>query len=141
MQLKDALDHCGTCEGFRKIFEGRVKTEIDLFWGSDSVSIDGYEGSVSTLFIARQILQKFHSVKEEEAKDALALSELIKDKVFIPLRNRMLEADQDTCNLATIAYQIRNCAQNCWTPADPKFTAGYHVLNHSMCLMLLDKSL
>lgn len=141
MRLQEAINKSVNCQGFCEIFEKRVKTELDLFWGLDSVSVEGYEGSVSTHFIAQQILGKFHLIKEEEEKSALALSEFLTNKVFIPLRDRLMESDRASCGLSTLTYKIRNCSQMCWVPSDRRLTAGYGVLNHSMCVMFLNKSI
>lgn len=141
MRLSEAISKSESCQNFCKIFENRVNTQIDLFWGLDSVSVEGYEGSVTTYFIARQILDKFHLIKEKEEKAALSLFGLMTNKVFIPLRDRIIECDRVSCYLSTLFYKIRNCSQICWVPSDPKLTGGYAVLNHSMCVMLLNKSL
>lgn len=141
MRLENAILQSRTCQEFCDILDRRVNVQIDSLWGVDTVAIDGYEGTVSTDLIAEQITKKFgHSVKENEEEAGLRLADLLKEKVFIPLRERVKELDVSNC-IASLAYKIRNSARLGFTPTDRNLTEGYLVLKHSMCVMYLDKSL
>ena len=140
MMLEAVMNQSQTCEEFCSIFNPKVSVQIDAFWGVDSVSIEGYQGTVTTDFIASQIMKKFgREIKEDQEESALKLAELLKGKVFIPLRQYVKKLDKYNCWLS-ITYKIRNCTRIGWTPEDFELTHGYYVLKHSMCIMVLDKS-
>lgn len=81
MKLANAINQSTTCEEFCQIFDRNVNIQIDTFWGVDSVSIEGYQGTVSTDLIARKVSDKFSSsIKENEEELALKLADLLKKK-------------------------------------------------------------
>ena len=103
MRLDNAINRSTNCRDFCEIFSKGVKVQIDTFWGVDSVSVEGYKGTVTTDFIA----EKLFGIKLGQKEEASQLHDLLKDKVFIPLRNRVIKLDRSNCT-ATLTYKVRN---------------------------------
>ncbi len=135
MNLEVALNRSQTCEAFYEIFNAHVHVKIDKVWGVDLVSVEGYTGSISTDFIAEEIIAKFSNIKPDES--AIQLAELLKNKVFIPLRERVVKLEINDCS-ALLFYTLRNIVRISYTPDCPHLSHGYAVLKHSMCLSFLD---
>jgi hypothetical protein len=145
MRLNEAINHSCTYEQLVKIFERDVEVQVDTFWGVDSVKIEGYEGTVSTDLIANHVGRKLSSGFHGNAcgietlqRAPLKLAELLRDKVFTPLRDRLKKLDRTNCML-TLPYKIRNCVRMAWTPQDDRLTGGYLALKHGTCVLFLEK--
>ena len=139
MRLDHAISQSHTCEQFCNIFSKNVDVQLNTLWGVDAVSVEGYEGTVTTDLIARAVSDKFNNINEDQEQEALKLADNLTSKVFVPLRDRIIQLDRSSC-AATLLYKIRNCGRIGWTPEDRNLTAGYAVLKHSMCVMFLNKS-
>ncbi|NGX34066.1 MAG: hypothetical protein K1060chlam1_00413 [Candidatus Anoxychlamydiales bacterium] len=139
MNLEIAVNNSSTCSQFFNIFDNNVQVDVNTMWGTDNVSVDGYEGTVSTDFIARQLFLKFTNDKVSD-DESTQLATLLETKVFIPLRDRIIQLDKYSC-CSTLIYKIRNFTRIGWTPEDFNLTAGYPCLRHSMPLIALKKEL
>lgn len=140
MRLDHAISQSQTCEQFCNIFSKSVDVQINTLWGVDAVCVEGYEGTVTTDFIAKAVSAKFSKISEDQEQMALKLADDLTSKIFVPLRDRIIQLDRSNC-AATLLYKIRNFGRIGWTPEDRNLTAGYAVLKHSMCVMFLNKSL
>ncbi|MBS0626884.1 MAG: hypothetical protein JSS09_01585 [Verrucomicrobia bacterium] len=140
MRLDHAINQSHTCKQFDEIFSRNVDVQINTLWGIDAVKVEGFEGTVTTDLIARAVSDKFNNINEDQAQIALRLADSLTSKVFVPLRDRIIQLDRSNCT-TTLLYKMRNCGRIGFTPEDRNLTAGYPVLKHSMCVMFLNKSL
>lgn len=137
MTLDISITTARTLQEFRHIFDRNVEVKIDPFWGTDSVTIEGYEGAVSTDLIASAIFNITNFDASQDA-EAYSLAELLANKVFLPLRDEVVRLD---ANCSATIYKIRNIGRIAYTPEDFKITMGYPCLKHSMPLLWLKKDL
>ncbi len=136
MTLATSISNSLTCKQLCQIFEKNVRVDIDTMWGTDSVSVNGYEDAVSTNFIASHVINNLWDVDESQKDSAQTLQNLLENKVFCPLRDRFLQLERDN-RFAALVYKIRNLTRICYTPDNPKLTAGYTCLKHSVCTMFI----
>ncbi len=136
MKLADAIMNCGTCGDFSEIFkDNEVYVEIDTWWGEDSVTVNGYEGAVTTDFVAQQMISKFSCTKNEKTA-AIELADVIDEKIFNSLKKRIRKLEKDNC-MSTLVYRIRSLHRMGYSPSNINLTGGDYLLQHSACTVLL----
>lgn len=128
LPLQFAINKAHTVAEFGEIFSKNV--QVRLNWFSDSVTIEGYEGAVTTDFIASKIMRTFDWRPSDEKKQ---LARLIANKVFLPLRE-LVEAPENQC----LPYQLIALKRVTFTPpAAPEFGNSI-ALKHAMVIGCLD---
>lgn len=126
--LSDALSKAKSITDLNDIFAHEVDVQIGCM--NDIVTVDGYEGSVTTDAIAQKVMR---SSPEWETDDSTQLATYLAEKVFTPLRN-LVEAPKNRC----AAYQIVALTRIGWTPPPaPQFGKSI-ALKHAMVLGMLD---
>lgn len=163
MTLLTALNNCANWTEIRDILNHNVTVNIDKW--EDSVAIEGYSGTVTTDQIASLILiigaVGFLQIKEgsiyvkrmgfngDENPPIADVSKLLKEKIFIPLRDQLIDLEKTSC-FSTLHYKINNVRTRMILvkPAldllplleeeGRDLTGGYRVLYHSLCVTVLD---
>ncbi len=130
MYLSLAITKAESVAEFRDIFAKNV--EITLGCMNDVVTVDGYEGSVSTDVIANKVIGSFSNAETEDGSKQLAT--LLATKVFIPLKT-LVESRRNRCS----SYQLIALTRIEWAKS-PSHEFGRSVaLKHAMVLGFLDK--
>lgn len=127
MDLQQALTKATTVTEFIDIFKNDVK--VTLGWVNDQVTIDGYQGSVTTDFIARRIVL----LNQLKTEDSATLRWNLAVKVFFPLKN-LVESPENQCSL----YQLTALTRIFWTWAPAQQFGRSIALKHAMVLRILD---
>lgn len=127
MYLSQAITKAKSIDDFNTIFENNVV--IQLGWVNDKVTVQGYQGTVTTDLIAQCVLK----VSSSETKDSKKLATLLAMKVFTPLKN-LVEAPENQC----VPYQIAALTRIGWTPRPASEFGRSIALKHAMVLGLLD---
>ncbi|NGX60024.1 MAG: hypothetical protein KR126chlam3_01186 [Chlamydiae bacterium] len=128
MRLDLALGKCKSISDCNDIFDGGVKVQLKYL--NDSVTVEGYEGSVTTDSIANKITT-FGFIETEDSK---RLAGSLAKKVFIPLK-KLVEAPENQCSL----YQLAALTRIGWTPPPASEFGGSIALKHAMALGFLDE--
>lgn len=126
MRLSIALATATTLTELNHIFANNVEVSVGCI--SDSVTVNGYEGDVSTDVIARTISQLGFVDTDESHR----LADTLADKVFLPLK--VLVEDQ-RCSL----YKITTLTRLVYTPPSAVEFGTSIALKHAMCLGLLNQ--
>lgn len=128
MNLSQAITKAKSIADLNDIFVSKVN--VQLGWANDSVTIEGYQGAVTTDFIAHRVL----NLSNSETEDSKRLANFLAKKVFIPLKN-LVESPENQCS----PYQLMALTRIGWTPPQfPEFGRSV-ALKHAMVLGLLDR--
>ena len=130
MNLSDALSKANSIGDLDKIFAHT--TTVQLGWMNDIVTVDGYKSSVTTDFIARQVMQFAPRLNTEDSK---RLATCLAEKVFTPLR-KLVEAPENGC----ATYQVFALSRIGWTPPPAPQFGQCVALKHAMVLGMLDSN-
>lgn len=131
MYLSQAIANASSVGQIREIF-ARREVEISLNCMSDIVTVEGYEGSVTTDFIAKKIMESFFIIETE--KESKTLAALLAEKIFIPLKH-IVECRRGRWYF----YQLTALKRASWiSPQAPEFGSSI-ALKHAMVLGFLDE--
>lgn len=106
------------------------KVNIQLGWANDKVTVEGYEGSVSTDFIANLVL----NLSDSETGDSKRLASFFAEKVFIQLKH-LVDSPENQCS----PYQLAALTRLIWTPPQAPEFGNSIALKHAMVLGNLDR--
>ena len=129
MRLSEAITKAKSVTELRDVFANDVNIELGRI--TDAVTVKGYEGSVTTDFIARKVSGSFFRAEKEEGSKELAVS--LAKKVFTPLRS-LVESRQNRCSF----YQVAALTRIGWTPPPAPEFGDCTALKHAMILGCLD---
>jgi hypothetical protein len=130
MDLFQAMTKATSIAELNDIFENNVK--VELGWVNDRVTVDGYQGVVTTDFIAGRALRLSPSPNNLTSESA-HLAELLLSKVFRPLKN-LVESPENRCTF----YQFVAFTRISWTPPPVAEFSRSAALKHAMVLGCLD---
>jgi hypothetical protein len=131
MYLSQAIANAKSVGQVSEIFAIR-EVKIFLNCMSDTVTVEGYEGSVTTDFIAQKIMNSFFSIEIE--KESKRLASLLTEKIFIPLKH-MVECRRSRWYF----YQLTALTRASWmSPQSSEFGSSI-ALKHAMALGFLDE--
>lgn len=128
MNLSEVIVEAMSIARLNEIFVGEVN--VQLGWVNDSVTIEGYEGAITTDFIAYRVL----NLSGAETEDSKRLANLLEEKVFTPLKI-LVESPENQYSL----YQLIALTRVGWTPPQSSEFGSSWALKHAMVLGLLDR--
>lgn len=129
MNLSSVLNSTKTISGIAQIFELDVKVELGCL--TDSVTIKGYKGAVTTDAVMQTV--GFVCNIDPESLSKARLAKLLAKKIFKPLRV-LVEAPENQCRL----YQLTALSRWCSRAQAPEFGTSV-ALRHAMILGFLDE--
>ena len=130
MDLSQVITKAKSVADLNEVFAHNVN--VKLGWLNDIVTVEGYEGAVSTDFIARRVVSVRRGL--EITEDSKQLAKFLAEKVFAPLTN-LVESPENCCSL----YQLTALTRMTYTPPqEPEFGCSI-ALKHAMILGLLDQ--
>ncbi|MEM1283102.1 MAG: hypothetical protein AAGG81_06065 [Chlamydiota bacterium] len=132
MELNNALEKAKSYSELNDIFENNV--DVKLGFLNDEVSVTGYEGTVTTDYIARRIMDLYKQPAKSD-EESRKLASLLEDKVFLPLKD-LVEAPENHCSL----YQVSALARVIWTPPPAQQFGHSIALKHAMVLRVLERA-
>ena len=131
MRLSEAITKAVSSAEFNDIFAKKVEVQID--GARDKVTIEGFEGAVTTDFIARCVFDQV-GYKEPNSENSKRLAKDLDDKVFMPLKT-LVDSPEQRCSL----YWLTSLIRIVW-PSSPEPKFGYAIaLRHAMILGRLDE--
>lgn len=111
IELRDAIANAKDFATLDNLFANEVDVRISFLTGREEIVVVGYQGSVSSDYIAEQVFVK-SSIYTKDAHVEI-LKENLLNKVFASVETRVRQSER-VCGM-TLIYKVRHISRTLWS--------------------------